>query len=79
MTVEVVSDGMDSAHVLVVEEINYLSGHLLAFVRSEGGGFVGAAVAEEVGDKDAIAPGTRSGRFDDAGHKKTRESREGRE
>lgn len=52
---EVVADGVDCGQLLVVEDIDHLGRHLLASIRSGVYGFVGAAVAEEVRDEDAIA------------------------
>ena len=55
MAAKVVTDGMDCVELLVVEDVDNLCGHLVAFVVCGRRGLVGGAVAEEVGDKDSIA------------------------
>ena len=55
MAAKVVGDGVDGVQLLMVEDVDDLRGHLLAFVGGGRGGLVGAAVAEEVGNEDAIA------------------------
>ena len=52
---KVMANGMDFVQFFVVEDLNHLYGHLLAFVVGGRGGFVGATIAEEVGDEDTIA------------------------
>ena len=52
---KVMANGMDFVQLFVVENLNHLHGHLLAFVVGGRGGFVGATIAEEVGDEDTIA------------------------
>jgi len=49
------TNGMHFVQLFVVEDLNHLYGHLLAFVVGGRGGFIGATIAEQVGDDDTVA------------------------
>lgn len=52
---KVMANGMDFVQLFMVEDLNHLCSHLLAFVVGGRGGFVGATISEEIGDEDTIA------------------------